>query len=127
MTAASTRIFNRPLPAPRLRWSPDGKNLSFLAFVDERPQVMVLDAARGEPRAVTSAPDGVTTYEWAPDGGAVAYLSLEPMSADEERRRKEQTFVIQVDRQNRPARLWVQKIPMGRRRSSVRRNTSSMG
>ena len=110
MTAASTRILNRPLPTPRLRWSPDGKSLSFLAFVGERPQVMVLSAAGGEPRALTSAPDGVTTYEWAPDGGAVAYLSLEPMSADEERRRKEQTFVIQVDRQNRPARLWVQKI-----------------
>jgi dipeptidyl aminopeptidase/acylaminoacyl peptidase len=107
---SSTRIFNRPLPAARLKWTPDGKALSFLAWVGERPQVMMLPIAGGEPTQVTSAPDGVSNYEWAPDGRAIAYLSQEPMSADEERRRKDQTFVIQVDRQNRPPRLWLQKL-----------------
>ena len=27
--AESTRIFNTPLPAPKLRWSPDGTQISF--------------------------------------------------------------------------------------------------
>src|SRR5271169_5977687 len=35
-----TRIFNRPLPAPWLRWSPDGSSLSFVAYVDGVPQVV---------------------------------------------------------------------------------------
>ncbi|MGH3117820.1 MAG: S9 family peptidase [Gaiellales bacterium] len=110
---SSTRVFNRPLPAARLKWTPDGTALSFLAWVGERPQVMTLSVAGGEPRQITSAPEGVTNYEWAPDGRAIAYLSLESMSAEEERRRKEQTFVIQVDRQNRPTRLWLQALDGG--------------
>jgi dipeptidyl aminopeptidase/acylaminoacyl peptidase len=103
----STRIFNRPLPAARLKWTPDGSALSFLAWVGERPQVMTLPIGGRTAKQVTSAPEGVTNYEWAPDGRAIAYLSAEPMSPDEERRRKDQTFVIQVDRQNRPPRLWL--------------------
>jgi dipeptidyl aminopeptidase/acylaminoacyl peptidase len=78
--------------------------------VGERPQVMTLPLAGGEPKQITSAPEGVTNYEWAPDGLAIAYLSLESMSAEEECRRKDQTFVIQVDRQNRPTRLWVSAL-----------------
>src|SRR5712692_9895148 len=49
-----TRIFNRPLPAPWLRWSPDGSLLSFVAFVDGVPQVMAMAATGGEPWAITS-------------------------------------------------------------------------
>jgi dipeptidyl aminopeptidase/acylaminoacyl peptidase len=109
----TTRIFNRPVPMPRLRWSPDGTLLSFLAFVGDRPQVVAMRTDGGEPRVLTSAQDGVSAYEWAPDGRALAYLSPEPVSPDEERRRKEQTFVIQVDRQNRPVRLWLQPIDGG--------------
>lgn len=110
---SSTRIFNRPLPAARLKWTPDGKALSFLAWVGERPQVMTLPIAGGEPKQMTSAPEGVSTYEWAPDGRAIAYLSVQSMSEEEERRRKDQTFVIQVDRQNRPPRLWLQALDGG--------------
>ena len=32
-----TRIFNQPRPAPRLRWSPDGTSLSFVALVEDAP------------------------------------------------------------------------------------------
>ncbi len=110
---SSTRIFNRPLPAARLKWTPDGKALSFLAWVGERPQVMTLPIAGGEPKQMTSAPEGVSTYEWAPDGRTIAYLSVQSMSEEEERRRKDQTFVIQVDRQNRPPRLWLQALDGG--------------
>jgi Tol biopolymer transport system component len=56
---SSTRIFNRPLPAARLKWTPDGSALSFLAWVGDRPQVMMLSIGGGEPRQITSAPEGV--------------------------------------------------------------------
>jgi dipeptidyl aminopeptidase/acylaminoacyl peptidase len=108
-----TRIFNRPRPAPQLRFSPGGDRLSFLGFANELPQVMALELAGGDARALTSSPQGVSVYEWSPDGKRVAYLAPEPPSADEERRRKERSFVIEVDRQDRPARIWIQELAGG--------------
>jgi dipeptidyl aminopeptidase/acylaminoacyl peptidase len=106
----STRIFNRPLPRPRLRWSPDGAQLSFLAFAGDVPQVLALPMSGGEPRPLTRSPQGVSSYEWSPDGKRLAFLSPDPPSAEEERLRKEKAFVIEVDRQDRPARLSVQEL-----------------
>ncbi len=49
-----TRIFNQPRPVPRLRWSPDGTSLSFIALVDDAPQVLALPLGGGEARPLTS-------------------------------------------------------------------------
>jgi dipeptidyl aminopeptidase/acylaminoacyl peptidase len=108
--AAGARILNVPLPAPRLRWSPDGTMISFLAFSGERPQVFVVAASGGEARALTKAPEGVSAYEWSPDGTRLAYLTRDPMSVEEEQQRKDKSFVIHVDAPDRATRLWVQAI-----------------
>jgi dipeptidyl aminopeptidase/acylaminoacyl peptidase len=108
-----TRIFNRPVPNPRLRWSPDGTLLSFVAFVDEVPQVVAMGASGGEPRPVTAVKDGVTTYEWSPDGKRIAFVAPDPAPEEEERRKKEKSFVIEVDRGDRPPRLFVQEAEGG--------------
>jgi dipeptidyl aminopeptidase/acylaminoacyl peptidase len=105
-----TRIFNRPIPRPELRWSPDGQFLSFLGWRDGRPQVFALPAGGGEPRPLSSAPEGVVTYEWSPDSRRIAYLAVEPPSPEEQRRREEKSFVVEVDRDERPTRLWVQEL-----------------
>src|SRR5687767_15996363 len=34
--AEGTRVFNVPLPAPRLRWSPDGTSVSFLGLPTDK-------------------------------------------------------------------------------------------
>ncbi len=104
----TTRIFNRPLPAPALRWSPDGSLLSFVAFVESVPQVMAMPATGGEPWPLTAFKEGVTKYEWAPDGTRIAFLAPDPVSAEEERRKRDKTFVMHVDRNERFPRLWVQ-------------------
>jgi dipeptidyl aminopeptidase/acylaminoacyl peptidase len=113
----STRIFNKPRPAPHLRWSPDGTRLSFLAFAGELPQVFALDVRGGEARALTSNPQGVSDYAWSPDGKRLAYLAPDSPPAEEERRRKEKSFVIEVDRQDRPPRVWVQDVAGGAARA----------
>src|SRR4030095_10051911 len=99
-----TRIFNKPRPAPHLRWSPDGTRLTFLAFAGELHQVFAIDARGGEARALTSNPQGVADYVWSPDGTRLAYLAPDPPSAEEEKRRKDKSFVIEVDRQGRAPR-----------------------
>nr|ADC35915.1 peptidase S9 prolyl oligopeptidase [uncultured bacterium 59] len=107
------RILNTPLPAPRLRWSPDGATISVLAFAGERPQVFGVPAAGGAPRALTTAPEGVSGFEWSPDGGTLAYLTRDPMSAEEARQRQDKSFVIHVDAPDRPTRIGVQPIGGG--------------
>jgi dipeptidyl aminopeptidase/acylaminoacyl peptidase len=113
----NTRIFNKPRPAPHLRWSPDGARLSFLAFAGDLPQVFALDVRGGEARALTSSPQGVGDYVWSPDSKRLAYLAPDAPSAEEERRRKDKSFVIEVDRQDRPPRVWVQDLSSGAARA----------
>src|SRR5206468_10215297 len=106
----TVRIFNVPVPRPQLRWSPDGTMLSVLGFAGTRPQVFAIPVAGGTPRALTAAPEGVSLYEWSPDGKRFAYLTRDPMSADEERQRQDKSFVMRADAPDRPTRLTVQTL-----------------
>jgi dipeptidyl aminopeptidase/acylaminoacyl peptidase len=109
----ATRIFNRPQPLPQLRWSPDSRQIAFLGFAGEVPQVFAISADGGEAHALTSAPLGVQAFEWSPDGKAIAYTAADPPSDEEQRRRKEGSFVIRVDKADPPTRLWLQPLPSG--------------
>lgn len=112
-----TRIFNKPLPAPWLRWSPDGSWLSFIAFVGDVPQVMVMAATGGEPRAITAVDGGVTRYEWSPDGQQIAFVASDPLPPEDLLRMKSSTYVEHVDHGARPPRLWLQSIAGGKPRA----------
>src|SRR3954469_11620043 len=59
------------------RWSPDGQAIAFLsarpmpgdaATDTPRPQVWLLPLAGGEPRRVTNLLNGVSAFQWSPDG-----------------------------------------------------------
>src|SRR4051812_23658819 len=59
------------------RWSPDGQAIAFLsarpmpgdaATATPRPQVWLLPLAGGEPRRVTDLVNGVSSFQWSPDG-----------------------------------------------------------
>ena len=102
------RIFNVPVPRPQLRWSPDGTMVSVLGFAGTRPQVFALPVAGGPSKSLTAAPEGVSAYEWSPDGTSLAYLTRDSMSVDEERQRQDRSFVIRADAPDRPTRLMVQ-------------------
>ncbi len=110
----STKIFNQPVPSPCLRWSPDGSLISFIGYVNGVPQVLSMSVAGGEPSPLTSVPDGVTIYEWASTGKQIAFLGPDPLPADVTERMKNKSYVIAVDRNDRPPRLWVQDVPGGK-------------
>src|SRR5262245_8744427 len=108
--AEGTKVFGMNLPAPRLRWSPDGASVSFIGFAGEKPQVFAASPAGGEARAITSAPEGAFGYEWSPDGRSLAYITRDPASEEEQRRRKDKSFVIHVDAPEPARRLCVQSV-----------------
>ena len=99
------KIFNTPTPQPRLRWSPDGAALSFLAFAGEKAQAFAIPLSGGTPRQLTDAPEGVTGFEWSPDGKTIAYLTRDPATPDETRQRQDKSFVIHADAPERATRL----------------------
>lgn len=70
------------------RFSPDGKYLSFMAKRSEsgedktdsedRPQVWALNRLGGEAQQLTSVKQGVSGYEWSPDGGRLVLTIRDP-------------------------------------------------
>ncbi len=59
------------------RWSPDGRFLAFTSSRDEKPQVYLLPVTTpgGEPRALTSMPNGANNPSWSPDSTRIAFLA----------------------------------------------------
>ncbi|MFE4837818.1 S9 family peptidase [Arthrobacter sp. NPDC056691] len=70
-----TRGFRDTAPA----FSPDGRVLAFLrAAPGGRPQLHVVEAAGGEPQALTDRKMGVGSFAWSPDSNRIVFASREP-------------------------------------------------
>ncbi|HEV8579012.1 MAG TPA: prolyl oligopeptidase family serine peptidase [Thermoanaerobaculia bacterium] len=91
-----------------LRWSPDGRLLSFLAAADdEAAQLFVLEPAAGKtPRRLTDPDrfaDGIDFYDWLPDGSGLMLVASEPPVEAPEARQKRREFYGDVRRFPGPA------------------------
>lgn len=76
---ASPRRLTRGFRDTSPRFSPDGRLIAFLRAVPKSPpQLHVVDAAGGEPVAVTDRTLGVGEFVWAPDGRSIAFVSRDP-------------------------------------------------
>jgi len=69
-----------------------------------------MSSAGGEPWPLTSFQEGVTEYEWSPDGKKIAFLSPDPPPASEVQHKKDKSYVIGVDRNDRFPRIWIQDV-----------------
>ncbi|MGO4593781.1 prolyl oligopeptidase family serine peptidase [Leifsonia sp. 2TAF2] len=76
---AAPKLVTRGFRDTAPRFSPDGRLLAFLRSEPKRPpQLYVVDAAGGEPVAVTDRTLGVSEFDWSPDGRTLAFVSREP-------------------------------------------------
>ena len=107
------------------RWSPDGRTLAFLS---ERPRPGVKPPAEGQPAdegkrqlwmirtdggeawLVSSAPGGVSSFEWSSDGKTIAYLSKEPKSEERKKREKDKDDAWTPSEMYPWNRLWVMDV-----------------
>jgi dipeptidyl aminopeptidase/acylaminoacyl peptidase len=98
--------------SPAIRWSPDGRAISFLALSSGRTQVYAVNPANPPEaaRTLTSAPSSVVAYEWAPDAKSIAYVAAEALSPDEARQQQDPSFVMHADAPDRPNFLWIQAL-----------------
>jgi dipeptidyl aminopeptidase/acylaminoacyl peptidase len=73
-----------PQSATSPRWSPDGRSLAFLssrpaaaagAQEQPRPQVYALSLEGGEAQRVTNLKNGVSVFQWSPDGSRLVVVS----------------------------------------------------
>lgn len=70
-----TRGFRDTAPS----FSPDGRVLAFLrATADGKPQLHIVEAAGGEPQAITDRKLGVSEFSWAPDSARIVFTSRVP-------------------------------------------------
>ena len=108
----SVRIFNTPMPAAAASLVArrlDSFRCSGFDGADGRRCSRCTHPAAA-PRRADRAPEGVFGYEWSPDGKSLAYLTRDPMPADEERQRQDRSFVIRADAPDRATRLVVQPL-----------------
>ncbi|MBP7776350.1 MAG: S9 family peptidase [Acidobacteria bacterium] len=61
-------------------FSPDGKWLAFISDRSDTRQLYRLSLDGGEAEALTSGTEGVTAFEWAPDGASIAYTMTDPVT-----------------------------------------------
>jgi len=80
------QLTTSPQSASSPRWSPDGQSLAFTSARPDnqasagsaeqpRPQVYVLSMVGGEARRVTSLKNGVSNFQWSPDGNRLVVVS----------------------------------------------------
>lgn len=67
------------------QWSPDGKYLSFTASRNngDKSQVWILDRRGGEAQQLTEIEQGVSGYEWSPDGSRLMLMIRDAEEEDE--------------------------------------------
>jgi dipeptidyl aminopeptidase/acylaminoacyl peptidase len=60
-------------------WSPDGRQLAFVRYVDSKPQIFILSFDGGEPIQFTHFRYGASSPKWSPDGKELLFGVRIPM------------------------------------------------
>ena len=92
------------------RWSPDGQWVAFTANRGERNQVYIISPQGGEAFPVTEVENGVSGFQWSPDGSRILLSVREPESDDARARQKLYGDFGFDDETPRNSHLWMVDI-----------------
>ncbi|MFN8340736.1 MAG: S9 family peptidase [Cyclobacteriaceae bacterium] len=87
-------------------FSPDGQWLAFIADRGNKSQIFALRTSGGEARAFTQEPEGISDFEWKPDGSGFLFLKPEKESAGKKEREKRYGQWEADDREYANTHLW---------------------
>ena len=80
------------------QWSPDGKNITFLAVGDnEKKQIFKLPINGGEAQQITHSSTGIITYQWSADGQFIAYVANDSTKVKKENEKYNKSFEVGSD------------------------------
>ncbi|MFQ5720369.1 MAG: S9 family peptidase [Acidobacteriota bacterium] len=97
-------------------FSPDGRWLAFTAArggeagSSPTAQIWLLPMSGGEARQLTDVASSVDAFRWSPDGTRIAFLTGDPDTPQEKKKKEEKRAVILVDSDFKMARLHVLRV-----------------
>ena len=103
------------------RWSPDGHTLAFLSNRGEQTQIYFLSTDGGEAQAITEGKRNVASFAWSPDGKQIAFIAPEAKTDEVEKKEKDKDDAHVVDKDDKPAGLWLLDANSHKARSLIGR------
>jgi len=93
-------------------WSPGGRWVAFLADRGDDSQIWLISPSGGEARSLTSVEDGVSGFEWSPDGSKMAVAITEQQA--ERRKKLEEAYgeYAVEDADFMMTHLWLLDVPL---------------
>ena len=89
-------------------WSPDGKYISFTAKREsEEAQINLLYSSGGEAIQLTKHKTRVKSHRWAPGGQKLYFLAEDPLTEEEEKKKKAKDDAYIFEHNHKPTHLWV--------------------
>jgi dipeptidyl aminopeptidase/acylaminoacyl peptidase len=95
------------------QFSPDGKFITFVSArgsAEAKPQIYVMPLEGGEAWKLTDSKESVSAYSWAPDSSRIAYVSVDPRSAEEEANIKKRDDERVFEGDFRFSHIWVIEV-----------------
>lgn len=76
------------------KWAPDGSQVAFLSSREGAPQIWIVDGPGAQPERLTSAPGGVMSFQWSPNGRQLFYLTRNPKKGAFESQRAADSGIV---------------------------------
>jgi dipeptidyl aminopeptidase/acylaminoacyl peptidase len=88
-------------------WSPDGKYISFITRRgEEKSQIFLLNNSGGEALRLTNHKTSIQNYLWSPCGKKIYFIAGDPLTDEEEKRKKEKDDAFIFENNYQFAHLW---------------------